>query len=162
MLPPVLEIYVFWHPGDGGGQPIADEIVEHFHGTVFTGLIGGAVEVFVRSAGWRSHADAPRPIPMPGAGPPNNLAQAQFTAVVPLLGNELAAAAEGDGAWRDFVQGIVDAQRATPNRVAIFPHRLHAPATEGTVLGQLLGRYQTIAASTPQVPDEHSSGTALP
>src|SRR5258708_22783505 len=43
MLPPVLEIYIAWHPGDAPGRTIAGEIVEHFHGTAFTGLIGGAV-----------------------------------------------------------------------------------------------------------------------
>ena len=46
MLPPVLEIYVVWHPDDESGQDIADEIIQHFRGSAFTGLIGGAVEVF--------------------------------------------------------------------------------------------------------------------
>jgi hypothetical protein len=158
MLPPVLEAYVVWHPADADGRPIADEIIQHFHGTTFTGLIGGAVEVFVRSEGWRSRTDAPRPIPTPGASPPNSLAEAQITAVVPLLGNELAAAVESGGAWRAFVQGIADAQQATPGRVGVFPYRLHAPATGGTVLGSLLGRYQTIAANAPQMPHDTPQG----
>ena len=62
MLPPVLEVYVVWHPGDPAGHAIADEFVHHFHGTVFSGLIGGAVVVYARSVGWRSTNDAPRPI----------------------------------------------------------------------------------------------------
>jgi hypothetical protein len=158
MLPPVLEVYVVWHPADADGRPITEEIIQHFHGTTFTGLIGGAVEVFVRSEGWRSSTDAPRPIPTPGAGPPNNLAQAQFTAVVPLLGNALAAAVESGGAWRAFVQGIADAEKAAPGRVGVFPYRLHPTATQGTVLGTLLGRYQTIAANAPQMPHDTPQG----
>jgi hypothetical protein len=42
MLPPVLEIYVVWHPDDAAGKTAADQIVAHFHGTLFSGLIGGA------------------------------------------------------------------------------------------------------------------------
>ena len=55
MLPPVLEIYVVWHPGDGAGAVTAEDFVQHFHGTPFTGLIGGAVEELLRY-------DAPSPI----------------------------------------------------------------------------------------------------
>ena len=62
MLPAVLEIYVVWHPNDVMGSDIADELIGHFRGTAFTGLIGGAVEVFVRSAGWTALSEAPRPI----------------------------------------------------------------------------------------------------
>jgi hypothetical protein len=158
MLPPVLEVYVVWHPADVGGREIADQIIEHFHGTTFTGLIGGAVEVFVRSEAWRSSTDAPRPIPTPGASPPNNLVQAQFTAIVPLLGNALAAAVENGGAWKNFVQGIGDGQEAAPSRVGVFPYRLHAPAMQGTVLGALLGRFQTISANAPQMPHDTAQG----
>ena len=49
MLPPVLEIYVVWHTKDAEGQTIADTLLGHFRGTAFSGLIGGAVEVYVRS-----------------------------------------------------------------------------------------------------------------
>jgi hypothetical protein len=66
MLPPVLETYVVWHPDDHAGAQAAQELVEHVHGTLFTGLIGGAIEVYVRHQGWRRTGDAPRPIPVPG------------------------------------------------------------------------------------------------
>lgn len=33
MLPPVLEIYVVWHPEDTAGASISQEFLDHFHGT---------------------------------------------------------------------------------------------------------------------------------
>ena len=40
MLPPVLELYVVWHPGDNKGAQVANEFFEHFHGSAFTGSSG--------------------------------------------------------------------------------------------------------------------------
>jgi hypothetical protein len=159
MLPPVLEIYAVWHPADVIGQQIADEFVAHYRGTAFTGLIGGAVEVFIRSSGWRSTADAPRPIPLPGHPLVDGIDQAQFTAVVPLLGNEMAAAVEQGGEWRTYLEAVVASQVTNPAHVGIFPYRLNAGATNGTVLGTILGVYQAIAASPAETP--YDTPTAL-
>ena len=148
MLSPVLEIYVTWHPADAQGLRIAGEFVEHFHGSGFTGLIGGAVEVFVRSEGWRSAEDGPRPIPCEGTPLPNGIRQAEFTAMVPLMGTELAAAVEaGPTPWRAYIEGIGRLQEETPARVGVFPCLLDQGAADNTVLGKLLGPYQRIAAS---------------
>lgn len=150
MLPPVLEIYVVWHHRDGDGRKIATEITEHFHGTVFSGLIGGAIEVYARSEGWSSFGDAPRPIPYPSAVSFPDEEKAQFIAVVPLIGNELAAAVEvPKDPWRLFVESLVRANLATPDRVGIFPFALHPLATRGTVVGELLNRFQRIADARP-------------
>jgi len=150
MLPPVLEVYVVWHPADGDGAAIAQELVDHFHGTAFTGLIGGAVEVFIRSAGWRSPTDAPRPIPIASAPPPNGVEQARFTVIVPLMGTEMAAAVEGgQDEWTAYVEAVSSAQIASPERIAVFPYLMHAGATDQTRLGGVFGPYQRIAASPP-------------
>jgi hypothetical protein len=154
MLPPVLEIYVVWHPKDAAGRMIANEIVEHFHGTAFTGLIGGAVEVLVRSEAWSAPDSAPRPIFTPANPPPNHVAPSMFAALVPILGIELAAAVEEDGPWRAYVRDLVKAQEAQPERVGFFPYRLHSGATNGTQLAAIVGTYQTIAASPPAEPHD--------
>src|SRR4051812_12652244 len=109
MLPPILEIHVVWHPGDTAGSDAAIQFFDHFHGTVFSGLIGGAIDVCMRSAGWRSLGDAPRPIPFPCAPPPNGVSAAQIVAVVPVLGTEFAAAVEEEGVWRTYVEALVAA-----------------------------------------------------
>ena len=72
MFPPILELYIVWHPGDGNGPRIAQKFSEHFHGTAFIELIGGAIEAFIRSEGWREIEDAPRPIPSAKAPLPNS------------------------------------------------------------------------------------------
>jgi len=134
--PPILEIYVLWHPEDDGGDRIADELLEHFHGTAFSGLVGGAVEVYFRSAGWSSEGGPPRPLPFVEALP-NGLQSASITVVVPLLGTYLTRAAETDGAWRTYLERLVGAADADPS-VGVFPLRLNRnAASPRTVLSGL-------------------------
>lgn len=155
MLPPVLEIYIVWHPGDRAGCVAAEQFVQHFHGTLFSGLIGGAVEVFVRSEGWRTSDDAPRPIPFPKTPSPNGISQAQITVIVPVLGTELAAIVEQRAhPWHDYLSQIVEAQSLSPDRVGIFPLLVDSHATDGTLLGQIFGRFQRVAAQAPGTPSE--------
>jgi hypothetical protein len=145
MLPPILEIYLVWHPADAAGVVIAHELVEHFHGTAFTGLIGGAIEVFIRSVGWRSDEDAPRPIPSTNTPLPNGIGQAQFIAVVPLIGLEMAAAVEmTNSPWQGYILDLAEQQRLS-NRTWIFPYVMDKGAFDQTELGRQLGSYQQIA-----------------
>jgi hypothetical protein len=155
MLPPVLEIYAVWHPDDHAGQAAANQLVSHFHGTLFSGLIGGAVEVYVRSRGWRFAADAPRPIPLPGAGPPNRVQQAEIVAIVPILGQEFARTVEvGAEPWHAYASELAAAQAANPGRVCIFPLLIHRAATDQTELGRIFGRFQFLAAAAAGAPVE--------
>ena len=157
MLPPVLE--VVWHPNDRGGHGLAEQFLRHFHGTLFTGLIGGAVEVFVRTDGWRFEGDVPRPIPDPTNPPPNGLQQAQFVAIVPILGNELAAAVEvGSGNWWVYVDAMRKAQKQNRSEWAYFRTAWIPEFTNGTELGKLLGGYQGIAATGPEEGHDTSEG----
>lgn len=145
MIPPVSEIYVVWHPQDTAGREAAGQIFDHYHGTVFTGLLGGAIEVYVRSQGWTSADDAPRPIPFPGSIEPIGLPTARIVAIVPVIGNEFANVIEkGSRPWRDFVQRILDAKAAKPSQVGVFPLLVDSGAANGTDLGRLLGPFQRI------------------
>jgi hypothetical protein len=151
MLPPVLEIIVVWHPKDREAAALANMLFEHFHGTAFSGLIGGAIEVYVRSAGWCADAGAPRPLPNASFNHPAGVANPHVVAVVPLLGIELAAEVEPEGsAWREYMSLIQAAAKQDPTRFGVFPHALDPGALDGTVLGQLLGRFQRLVASPPK------------
>ncbi|MEV0154056.1 TIR domain-containing protein [Micromonospora sp. NPDC050686] len=141
----MLEIYVVWHHGDTDGEEIAHQIVDHFQGDAFTGLIGGAVSVFVRSQGWRGSDDVPRPVPLPADPRPGSSPPAAFVAVVPLLGTALARACQGgDAPWRDYLTALVDGQRADPAHVGIYPVVLTEGAVHRTRLGALLDGYQRL------------------
>src|SRR5690348_15994613 len=122
MLPPVLELYVVWHPEDDLGADVARQILDHFHGTAYTGLIGGAVEVYVRSAGWQGPEDAPRPIPFPGRPWATGLEPARYVAIVPVLRRRLQRAVQfGDTPWRRYIEGLVEAAHRDPEHVGVFP-----------------------------------------
>jgi hypothetical protein len=149
MLPPVLEIYVVWHSNDVAGNEAASQIFDHFHGTIFSGLIGGAVEVFMRSEGWTGPGDAPRQIPFPKEPPPNGIPSAQITAIVPIIGNELATElGGGNGSWNAYLKNIRCMRDSMPETVGIFPLMVDADAMTGTRLGEIFGSYQTIAAAS--------------
>lgn len=160
MLPPVLEIYVVWHPDDPVGARAAQQVVGHFHGTQFTGLIGGAVEVYVRHQGWRWAADAPRPIPISGSLLPNGVAQAQYVAVVPVLGSGLARAVQaGEGPWFDYIAGLGHVQETTGQHVRVFPLLLADLATlHGTILDRFLGKYRPLSGSLLATGDRPDAG----
>jgi hypothetical protein len=158
MIPPILEIFVVWHPQDADGGAVAEQFVEHFHGTAFSGLIGGAVEIYVRSAGWRDPQDAPRPVP-PAAPLPYGVPNAALTAIVPVLGNGFAAAVQpGVGVWHEYAQTLVELREAAPEQVGIFPLRLSEGATDGTRLGEIFGALQRIGTTSGNVA-ESTAGT---
>lgn len=146
MLPPILEIYVVWHPGDAPGVEVADTLLEHFRGTAYSGLIGGAIDVYMRSESKSgSRTDAPSSLPVLDP-PPYGLALPAFTAVVIVAGSELANAVEEPGLWRDYLEAIAAAHGARPESMAVFPVSVARLALDGTQLGAIVGGYQQAAA----------------
>lgn len=153
MLPPVLEIYVVWHPTDDEGAGIAELLMEHFRGTAFSGLIGGAVEVYVRSV---SESDdpggAPRPLP-PVEPLPYGMAHPALTAVVLVAGQELAAEVQRGGPWRRYVEEISAVRAAHPETIGLFTVATHSQALDGTTLGDLVGSLELVARGAFGTPD---------
>ena len=151
MLPPILEVFVVWHPKDSHGAELAKTIFSHFmHGQTFSGVIGGGIQVSLRSTSWEGDRGAPRPIYADGNQAPNGIRPANFVAVVALLGTELAASIEEEASpWHSFLAAVRDAQVGMPDRFGVFPYLLSNGATDGTKLGQILGGYQFIAAGRP-------------
>ncbi|MDE0152468.1 MAG: hypothetical protein OXN23_01190 [Gammaproteobacteria bacterium] len=137
------------------GAEIAEEFVEHFHGNVYTGLIGGAVEVFIRSEGWNSVDGAPRSIPSSESPLPNNIPKAMRTAVVPLMGVEMARAVQVESSvWEKYLQSIRKMQENDPGTVGVFPYLLGDSTITNTKLGRILEPYQRIATSPLQADGE--------
>jgi hypothetical protein len=138
-----MDVIVIWHPGDRLGPLVGEALVDHFHGTVFSGLIGGAVEVYVRWAGWSGAGSVPRPLSFPTDAPGSGSAGARFVAVVPVMSRPMADAVSDRGPWRDYVAQIPAAQDAYPDRVACFPLATSA-RLEGSALNAILGGRQQI------------------
>jgi hypothetical protein len=139
MLPPVLEIYIVWHPSDRAGEAVALEFFRHFHGSRYTGLMADAVEVFLRSHGWLGDNGPPRPIYTPATPPPRGLSQAQLTVIVPIVDMELARAARlHDKPWARYMTDLVRDCDDSPNRCTIIPVILDPNAMRG-VLGTIIG-----------------------
>jgi len=144
VLPPVLEIYALWHPDDPVGEELAQELIDHFHGTAFSGLIGGAVEIYVRSAPWREPGGPPRPMPFQEPLP-YGLPSAELTVVVPFLGLGMASVVEaGDEGWTGYLQTLLAARSAEPYEIGVFPFVIDPAAVDGTALGELFVDIQRI------------------
>ena len=156
MIPPILEIYVVWHPDDRAGSRIAREFVDHFHGTAYSGLVGGAVDVYVRSEGWLGRREAPRPLPFM-TQLPNGLPPASVTAVIPVLGTRLARAVAQKGSWNDWLREMVEKAKGQ-DLIGVFPVRLDAEATDDSVLGDIFP-VQYLAPTTPTGHDAYDADT---
>lgn len=143
LIPPILEIFVVWHPDDEVGEQISRTLLEHFHGTAFSGLVGGAVEVYSRSQPWVD--DSPRPLPYMSPLP-NGLQAAALTVVVPVLGVNLLRAAENpEGGWYSYLHELAAGQS---KQVLILPARSRSGAVDPTTrLGQLFADKQTLRST---------------
>ncbi|CPU27635.1 Uncharacterised protein [Mycobacteroides abscessus] len=150
-VPPILDVYVVWHPGDVAGEGIFRRLHDHFHSPTYSGLAGGAVEVYGRSASWQPGMSAPRPLLLPGVA--SGVVQpAQFAAVIPVVGLALRDAAETDQTWADYIRACVG---ANGSEVAVLP--VLAPGgvnLNGSVLG-------TALSSIMRLPDESASVAGL-
>src|SRR4051794_8522396 len=156
--PPILEIYVVWHPDDDGvGPDVADWLTDHFHGPAYAGLAGGAVEVYRRSAGWDTPAGPPRPLPFMKPLP-GGLPAAQITAVVPVLGRGLARAVRDDPEWHAYIAAVFAADQelsgsgGRQQAVGVYPLRAPRGDLSGTQLAQLAARPQALPADAATAP----------
>jgi len=144
LLPPILEVFVVSHPGDPDGEAVAQMLLERFRGNAYSGLIGGAVDVYIRSASATGHPGAPpRPLPCVEALPYRVPAPA-LTAIVLVAGTELAATLNEPGPWRDYLQALVDARSTAPQNVGLFNVRVAPNVFDGTELGRIVGHIQGI------------------
>jgi hypothetical protein len=150
VLPPILEVYVLWHPADeAAGRPLMDRLVGHFHGNAYSGLLGGAIEVFARSQGWLDAAGAPRHLP--SLDPADLVPATALTAVVVWMGLGLARAVEAEASpWGQWLEALRDRQQAAPDRLRVFPIRPAAGGAPPDARLQALVPSQAIVDAQPE------------
>lgn len=140
-IPPILDVLVVWHPDDTTSAQRFVELHEHFHSPAFSGLAGGAVEVYARSEPWAA-GGAPRPlgIEVPLA---EGLPSAQFNAIVPIIdSNLLRAAADPESPWNAYVRDI--AALAQRPGVGVYPVVASGLQWDGSAVNQIIGGIQTL------------------
>lgn len=140
-IPPILDVFVVWHPGDVIGAAGFEGLHQHFHSPAFSGLAGGAVEVYARSDAWED-GGAPRPL---GIVTPlgSVLPAAQFNAIVPIVDtNLLRAAADTTSSWNAYLREIAGLN-ARPG-VGVYPIVAGGLRWAGSVVNQILGAFQTL------------------
>lgn len=141
-IPPILDVFVVWHPDDRIGAERFVELHEHFHSPAFSGLAGGAVEVYARSEPWTAEESAPRPL---GIGTPlsNGLPAAQFNAIIPVIDTSLArAVADPRSRWGDYIREIATLNQR--NGVGVYPVVADGFRWGNTVVNEILGESQTL------------------
>ena len=136
----LVDIYVVWHPEDEEGCRIAKWLLDHFHGTPYSGLVGGLIEVYTRSAPWRIGSDTPRA--MPFQEPSQGDSEPRFSVVVPVIGVHMARAVENTtSGWRRYLASVSEAAQASEN-IGVFPIQL--PGCGGAV-DELLDSFRALA-----------------
>ena len=140
-MPPILEVFVVWHPGDEGGRQIGEALLHHFHSVAYSGLAGGAVEVYLRGDSWDGSQGPPRPTPI-HSGWPAAVSKPQFVAYVPVISRGLAVAVEKSVEWRDYIAEIFEAGKS--KSVVVAPIRNKNLNIEGTTLETIASQIQSV------------------
>lgn len=146
--PPILDVFVVWHPEDKVGAAVFERVLSHFHSQGYSGLAGGAVEVYPRSASWTGVAGPPRPLLLRGAvwGAPR---PAQFVAVVPVLSLALRNAVERDKKWAEYLRAVADVDSGT---TVVLPVTVPGVNLTDSLLASIIGGIQRLpedALGTP-------------
>lgn len=141
-IPPILDIFVVWHPGDAAGLGIYEQLQDHFHSPAFSGLVGGAVEVYPRSEPW-DVAGAPRPLGIREELAPG-VPSAQFHAIVPVVGVSMMRAANDSGGWSEYLDEI--GGYFGQERVGVYPIKLAGGRVDGS-LASSIGQFQLLPDS---------------
>lgn len=148
-IPPILDVFVVWHPDDRIGAQRFNELHQHFHSPSFSGLAGGAVEVYARSAPWTANG-APRPL---GIDEPlaNGLPAAQINVIVPVFDTHMLHAVEdSDSGWKTYINDIL----ALNNRsnVGVYPIVASGLNLSTSSLGRAFENIQTLPAGVNNDP----------
>ncbi|WP_343905691.1 hypothetical protein [Nocardioides aquiterrae] len=138
--PPILDVYVVWHPDDEAGARAFERIHTHFHSDAYSGLAGGAVEVYARSLGWSAPGAPPRPLLLPGSGA-GTPRPAHLSAIVPVLGAGLRDAAQHDPPWADYLRVIAGSDSDT---IVVLPVAVPGVNLTDSVLQSVVGAIQRL------------------
>lgn len=140
IAPPILDIFAVWHPDELGGDELFGGLDNHYHSSAFSGLAGGAVEVYARSAPWSADG-APRPFGIAAPLAPG-IESAQHNVLLVYVGVALARAVKDDEGWERYIREIVELGKR--DDVKVLTLIKHGFSIETTRIGALLGDIQPL------------------
>jgi len=105
---PFLVVYVVWHPTFADGPAIAEILRQHFRRKLYENVAGGTGLSVIYRYVVAPESDQPLPI---------NLADAETSAIVVLVDNNLVGAA----AWVDYVRNLCDSTDEAGLGTRVFP-----------------------------------------
>ncbi len=142
--PPILDIFVVWHPADEIGDEVFKRVHKHFHSEAYSGLAGGAVDVYCRSVGWLATDGPPRPLPVGGVTE-DHVPSAQFSAVMPVLGVGLRDAVESSVEWAAYLRGIAASGGSS---VAVLPVEVVGANLMDSTANDIIGAIQRLPSAS--------------
>lgn len=124
--PTALDIFVVWHPNDKTGTQICEKLFDHYHSDAFSGLAGGAIEVYSRSVSAPPTYEHPLPIPTPEGtiGTNNSFAgsPARFAVILIYVEeNLIRTSINTDSPWASYLRQILRYSKMEHARTLILP-----------------------------------------
>lgn len=143
VAPPILDVFAVWHPEEFGGEQLFTRLDDHYHSPAFSGLAGGAVEVYARSAPWGADG-APRPLGISDELAPGIVA-AHRNVIIVYVGAALATAFKNDPAWGRYIREIVEL--GAREQVKVYTVLKEGFDLASSRIGELLGDTQALTGA---------------
>ena len=101
-LAPTVDIFIIWDKFDGSGENIFNRLLQHYHSSAYSGLVGGGVEVYCRKASWDDNDGAPRPIFSIG----KHVKESRYKVIIPIISHHLERTVSRNKCWADYFKHL--------------------------------------------------------
>lgn len=101
-LAPTVDIFVIWDEFDSSGENVFNRLLNHYHSSAYSGLVGGGIEVYCRKASWDDNDGAPRPIFSIG----KHVKESRYKVVIPIISHHLEKTVSQNSCWADYFRKL--------------------------------------------------------
>lgn len=101
-LAPTVDIFVIWDKFDRSGENVFNRLLNHYHSSAYSGLVGGGIEVYCRQASWDDNDGAPRPIFSIG----KHVKESRYKVVIPIISHHLEKTVSRNHCWAEYFRQL--------------------------------------------------------
>lgn len=101
-LAPTVDIFVIWDKFDSSGENVFNRLLNHYHSSAYSGLVGGGIEVYCRKASWDDNEGAPRPIFSIG----RHVKESRYKVVIPVISHHLERTVSRNTSWDNYFRQL--------------------------------------------------------